>query len=406
MCILANIKQYLKETKNAVVQDTSSFAQQDAVIMSVIEEMSNQVAKCNEVDKVADFENQIHSLKQQLNATVESHKTLSTTVDVLKMESKAKEDKYLYEITDLEKKNKALDNQHDALSIIDTEEILELAEESRIQMHAKQNDPIMQEKKAFWLPISKPVSETPPVQPEPILKEIPRELPTKVTVRTKVTGQNEGSLGFEHIWKAFDKDVKPFVKTLKEYFHMFDQGLHKEITDMKEAFTQMETEAVKLSVERKTFKIKEKEFMKKSFLDEYSEFVELKVELSKKNEMVEKAIYDELSKRCARMENRCKGVSECDKSMNISKVIALGMYTIDLEPPSPKLLRNKEAHLDYLEYTQENADILCEIVKQVRELRPLDSNLDSACRLNRPLVPGLKFLQAHDGASLLSHQLC
>ncbi|GJU37451.1 hypothetical protein Tco_1185805 [Tanacetum coccineum] len=37
--------------------------------------------------------------------------------------------------------------------------------------------------------------------------------------------------------------------------------------------------------------------MEKRFLDEYSECVELKAELSKKNEMVEKAIYDELSKR-------------------------------------------------------------------------------------------------------------
>nr|GEV97704.1 hypothetical protein [Tanacetum cinerariifolium] len=59
--------------------------------------------------KVADFEKQIHSLKLQLNATVECHKTLSTTVDVLKNESKQKEDKYLDEIIDLHKK-KALDN--------------------------------------------------------------------------------------------------------------------------------------------------------------------------------------------------------------------------------------------------------------------------------------------------------
>ncbi|GJX25299.1 hypothetical protein Tco_0231595 [Tanacetum coccineum] len=54
--------------------------------------------------KVADFEKQIHSLKLQLNATVESHKTLSTTVDLLKKESKEKKDKYLDEIIDLQKK--------------------------------------------------------------------------------------------------------------------------------------------------------------------------------------------------------------------------------------------------------------------------------------------------------------
>ncbi|GJW52700.1 hypothetical protein Tco_0096785 [Tanacetum coccineum] len=372
--------------------------------------------------KVTDFENQIHSLKLQLSATVESHKTLSTTVDVLKQESKAKEDKYLKEIIDLEKKKKALDNvvykmgqsmqtmhmltkpqvfydeahktalgyqnplyltqdqrkvsslyygntivkPHDVLSAMDTEETLELAEESRLKMHAKQNDPIAKEKKVNILPISKSVSKTPPVQPKPVLKEIPRELPTislvedsfnktrshvndfdnVVNVCTKVPGQNEGSWGFEHIRKAFEKDVKPFVNTLKVYFHMFDQ--------------------------------------------------ELRAELSIRNDMVEKAIYSELSKNVqAQLEEKNnsisklkdhidtlkdKGVSESDKSQNTYKSIAPGMYRLDLEPLSPKLLQNKEAYVDYLKHTLNIADILREIVDQDRTLNPLDSNLDSACR--------------------------
>nr|GEU33923.1 retrovirus-related Pol polyprotein from transposon TNT 1-94 [Tanacetum cinerariifolium] len=45
---IISYEQYLKETKNLVVQNTNSSTQQDALIMSVIEEMSNQVAKCNE----------------------------------------------------------------------------------------------------------------------------------------------------------------------------------------------------------------------------------------------------------------------------------------------------------------------------------------------------------------------
>ncbi|GKA51096.1 hypothetical protein Tco_0744292 [Tanacetum coccineum] len=131
---MISYEQYLKETENAVVQDTPTPAQQDTMIMSVIEDMSNQVTECKKVDKenqiihesliakleryreqiklfkerqkfelndrekyingqlrkvivdriakVTDFENQIHSLKMQLNATVEIHKTLSTTVDI------------------------------------------------------------------------------------------------------------------------------------------------------------------------------------------------------------------------------------------------------------------------------------------------------------------------------------
>ncbi|GJT36767.1 hypothetical protein Tco_0936632 [Tanacetum coccineum] len=89
---IISYEQYLKETKNAVIQNTSSFAQQDA-LMPVIKEMSNQIAKCNEVDK------------------------------------------------------------HDALSIIDTKETLELAKESRLKMHAKQNDPIAKDKKVNIIPI-------------------------------------------------------------------------------------------------------------------------------------------------------------------------------------------------------------------------------------------------------------
>ncbi|GJZ69747.1 hypothetical protein Tco_0633297 [Tanacetum coccineum] len=94
--------------------------------------------------KVADFEKQIHSLKLQLSATVESHKTLSTTVECLKKESKQKEDKYLDEVIDLQKKNKTLDNvvpalydgntivkTHFALSVTDSEETLKLAEENK-----------------------------------------------------------------------------------------------------------------------------------------------------------------------------------------------------------------------------------------------------------------------------------
>ncbi|GJT87660.1 hypothetical protein Tco_1069377, partial [Tanacetum coccineum] len=88
---------------------------------------------------------------------------------------------------------------HVALSVTDTEETLELAEESRLKMLAKQNDPSLKEKKvkiapvdyvalnklsehfvkhfmpqkqlsveqAYWLPISQIVSEKLPVPSKP-----------------------------------------------------------------------------------------------------------------------------------------------------------------------------------------------------------------------------------------------
>ncbi|GJZ45584.1 retrovirus-related pol polyprotein from transposon TNT 1-94 [Tanacetum coccineum] len=46
---IISYEQYLQETKNPVVQNTSYLAQQDELLMSVSEEMSSQVAKCNKV---------------------------------------------------------------------------------------------------------------------------------------------------------------------------------------------------------------------------------------------------------------------------------------------------------------------------------------------------------------------
>nr|GEU34226.1 hypothetical protein [Tanacetum cinerariifolium] len=67
-----------------------------------------------------------------------------------------------------------------------------------------------------------------------------------------------------------------------------------------------------------------------------------------------------------------------DAPMNKAKIIAPRMFKLDLEPLAPKVLKNKDAHIDYIKYAREHADTLYEIVKHARSLRPLDSNLDSA----------------------------
>ncbi|GKC54643.1 hypothetical protein Tco_1077388 [Tanacetum coccineum] len=55
-----------------------------------------------------------------------------------------------------------------------------------------------------------------------------------------------------------------------------------------------------------------------------------------------------------------------------------GMYKLNLEPLVPKVLKNKDAHLEYIKHSREHANILQEIVESARALCPLDSNLDSA----------------------------
>ncbi|GJU78384.1 hypothetical protein Tco_1275454 [Tanacetum coccineum] len=52
------------------------------------------------------------------------------------------------------------------------------------------------------------------------------------------------------------------------------------------------------------------------------------------------------------------------------------MFKLDLEPLAPRLLQNREVHIEYLKYTQEQADILWAIVEQAKAKQPLDKELD------------------------------
>ncbi|GJU66419.1 putative reverse transcriptase domain-containing protein [Tanacetum coccineum] len=139
--------------------------------------------------------------------------------------------------------------------------------------------------------------------------------------------------------------------------------------------------------------------MEQSYIDEYSRCVQLEAELSRKNDMVEKSVYNELTNRCSRLEKYCisleikvkqtqlqanntsisklkehiatlkgKSVSVCTSSVNNANVIAPEMFKLDLKSLSSKLRKNREAHVDYLKQTKEHADTLHEIVEQARVL--------------------------------------
>ncbi|GJR24933.1 hypothetical protein Tco_0973460 [Tanacetum coccineum] len=73
-----------------------------------------------------------------------------------------------------------------------------------------------------------------------------------------------------------------------------------------------------------------------------------------------------------------KNVIDTAVSKIYATTIAPGMFKLNLEPLALKVLKNKDAHLEYIKHFREHADILREIVESARALSPLDSNLDSA----------------------------
>ncbi|GKF06374.1 hypothetical protein Tco_0037042, partial [Tanacetum coccineum] len=151
--------QYLLEAQNAAIQDTNSSAQQDAMILSMFEELSHQVTNCNKVNKdnliangalsaelercnervklleerqnvdlgtrekliindiiidkdaqFTDFEKEINFLKQTLSEQLKEKESLTKTFNIFKNESKEKEAKHIDNEIALEKKVKELEN--------------------------------------------------------------------------------------------------------------------------------------------------------------------------------------------------------------------------------------------------------------------------------------------------------
>ncbi|GKC13169.1 hypothetical protein Tco_1009951 [Tanacetum coccineum] len=201
--------QYVIESQQAAVQNSNSSAQQDALILSVIEQLKTQVVNCTKInldnksvndtltaelerykeqvkvlkegqnvdlrsnDNVSDSCTQsveIDRLKQTLSKHLKEKESLMQTVILLKNDFKKEESKNIDREIALEKRIKQLDNiksqqlepklydgnvikNTSALMIPDSEETLMLAEESRLKMLLKQKDPMMLEKKVNTTPV-------------------------------------------------------------------------------------------------------------------------------------------------------------------------------------------------------------------------------------------------------------
>ncbi|GJW48451.1 putative reverse transcriptase domain-containing protein [Tanacetum coccineum] len=191
----ANFSSYnsdvISETKSAAVQDTTSTEQKNAMIMSVFAEITNRVAKCNAKSiknknvqesltaELERYKKRVRIFKERQKVDLnDREKYIDSQMNDMILHKNAKkprkkEDEYIEEAIDLEKQKKELENTF-------TKDI-DLADESRSKMIAKQNDPISKEKKkqAFSLLISNPISEKLVVPPTPVKIKVLSKLPKK-----------------------------------------------------------------------------------------------------------------------------------------------------------------------------------------------------------------------------------
>ncbi|GJT25381.1 retrovirus-related pol polyprotein from transposon TNT 1-94 [Tanacetum coccineum] len=416
--------QYVIESQQAVVQNSYSCVQQNALILFVIEQLKTQVVNCTKIN----LDNK--SVNNTLTGELERSQQLEPKLydgNVIKNTS--------------------------AIVIPDSEETLMLAEESRSKIILKQKDPMMLEKKVNTIPVDYTIS-VPPSDHSPSSTttkvEVPKELPKVSMVntslkrlkhhlagfdkvvkeRTTATAITEGTWGFEHTKACFRDEIILFVKALKDIFSTFDQYLIDELTEVQNVFHQMEQAMEQHRLESKTF---EEIFQRDnsvsnqsvSSFDQYFELNELKAQSQEKDTVIKKLkerikslsgktykqLYDSIKPARIRSKEQCddlinqvnlKSVEISDLNASLQekvlvitalknelrklkgKTIAVNAITkhtidpemlkIDMEPITPTLLNPRTAHSAYIKHTQEEVVVLRDLVELVKSrVRPSSS---------------------------------
>nr|GEW01939.1 hypothetical protein [Tanacetum cinerariifolium] len=203
---------------------------------------------------------------------------------------------------------------------------------------------------AFWLQTSNPNIENFDISPVTI--EVPSELPKN----TSCDNQNA-------------------LEILK----------YLENNDLKARLQAKDTTIRKLKEHIKSMKENDKEEKFKQDMDEI-ETINIELEHNLKGQIKEKVF---VTKTLQNELRRLKGKNVLDDATTI----APGMFKLDLDPLAPRLLKNKDTHIDYLKYTQEQADIIQGIVEQAKSKQPLDNALDFSYKHAKQIQELLVYVQ-------------
>ncbi|GJZ71446.1 hypothetical protein Tco_0635297 [Tanacetum coccineum] len=86
-------------------------------------------------------------------------------------------------------------------------------------------------------------------------------------IRTTPDARTEGEWGFEHTKAVFNKEIIPFLKSLKDIFSVFNRDLLNEIMEVQIVFDQMDAAVQQSSVDKQCLEIAKKELL---LIDSYN----------------------------------------------------------------------------------------------------------------------------------------
>ncbi|GJR61260.1 hypothetical protein Tco_1503422 [Tanacetum coccineum] len=244
-------------------------------------------------------------------------------------------------------------------------------------------------KQAFWLRISNPTIEY--SNKPPVKVEVHSELPKVSLVNASLKKLKFYLAQFNSVVK---KRATPDART--EELLLENDRLLQQIMSQDVLLTVMNSMSLigeTVNMERKRNESCDKcfnldaELLKSQnahndHLKKYFKNNDLKAQLQDKDTFVFKDKFDSIKRTRVLTKEQSDSLIEklnlkCAENEDLKAQI---QDKLDLEPLAPRLLKNREAHIDYLKYTQEQADILREIFEQAKSKQPLDKELNFALR--------------------------
>ncbi|GKE34005.1 hypothetical protein Tco_1453327, partial [Tanacetum coccineum] len=214
-----------------------------------------------------------------------------------------------------------------------------------------------------------------------------------VKKRTTPSVIEEGEWGFEHTKAVFNKEIIPFLKSLKDIFNVFDKDLLNEITDVQTVFDQMEVDVQQSSVDKQCVEIAKKELLLENdrllqkimsqdvmitvmnYMSVNNDYVNMEL-----CESCDKCLHAELSKSKQAYNNLLKSHSQLEKhciSLEVSNQLNQEIFQKD----ESRINQNALEILEYFEMNDLKArlqDNDTTIFEQAKEKQPLDTELDFA----------------------------
>nr|GEZ68666.1 integrase, catalytic region, zinc finger, CCHC-type, peptidase aspartic, catalytic [Tanacetum cinerariifolium] len=312
----------------------STHTQQDDLILSVIEQLKTQVVNCTKINQDNKNVNEI------LTAELERYKD---QVKIFKEQNNV---------------DKASESCAQSLEIDNLKHTLSkhLKEKNSLEQMTE-----LSAEQAFWSQNSRNF-EKPNLSTSTTIVEVPKELP-KVSMRIKSLSRNV---------------IEEKIKKELEEIEMINIELDHRVTKLV-----AENEHLKQTYKQLYESIKSSRVRSKEECDDLIKQVNIKsVEKSDLNASLQEKVLVITALKNTISKLKLKVV--VNEAVTLHP-IDLELLKIDVAPLAPKLRNNRIAHNDYLKHTQEETTTLREIVKNERLLNLLNTSLNYALPLRKPI---------------------